>query len=47
MGTVETGITMGSVLAMIISWEAYHSIVWSIIYGICSWLFVGWWYFWG
>lgn len=32
--------TFGSVLAMIISWSINHSILWAIIHGVCSWLYV-------
>lgn len=32
--------TPGMILAMIISWEMYHSIFWAIIHGYCSWAYV-------
>ena len=36
----ETGIGVGSVLAMIISWSINHSIGWAIVHGIFSWGYV-------
>jgi len=36
----RAGISMGSVLAMIISWNLHHSIIWAIIQGVFSWLYV-------
>ncbi|MBQ8623674.1 MAG: hypothetical protein IJ424_04760 [Oscillospiraceae bacterium] len=39
--TVATaGITMGSCLAMIISFSCNHSILWAIIHGCLSWVYV-------
>ncbi|NLC66000.1 MAG: hypothetical protein GX752_03530 [Clostridium sp.] len=37
---VTTGITLGSSLAMIISWSLYKSVFWAIIHGFFSWLYV-------
>ncbi|HEX6574723.1 MAG TPA: hypothetical protein VF042_07095 [Gemmatimonadaceae bacterium] len=37
---VRAGIGFGSALAIAISWSANHSIVWAIIHGILSWLYV-------
>ena len=34
------GLTFGSALAMVISWSANQSILWAVIHGICSWLYV-------
>lgn len=34
------GISFGSALAIAISWSANHSILWAIIHGIFSWLYV-------
>ncbi len=36
----RAGLTMGSTLAMVISWGENHSIIWAIIHGILSWLYV-------
>ena len=38
--TVNTGITFGSALAMVISYTAWHSVGWAIFHGILSWLYV-------
>jgi hypothetical protein len=37
---VKTGVSFGSVLAIVISWSVHHSILWAIIHGIFSWLYV-------
>jgi hypothetical protein len=37
---VRAGIGFGSALAIAISWSVNHSIVWAIIHGIFSWLYV-------
>lgn len=37
---VSTGISMGTALAMILSWSANHSILWAILHGVCSWFYV-------
>jgi len=36
----SSGISMGSALAMILSWERSQSILWAIFHGILSWLYV-------
>lgn len=36
----RAGITMGSTLAMVISWSVNHSILWAIIHGFLSWVYV-------
>ena len=41
-GIAQTGISMGSALAIVISWSVNHSILWAIIHGICSWFYVIW-----
>ncbi len=38
--TVKTGITFGSCLAIVISYTSWHSILWAIIHGIFSWVYV-------
>ncbi len=38
--TVKTGITMGSALAMIISYTTWRSIGWAIFHGLMSWGYV-------
>ncbi len=37
---VKTGITFGSALAIAISWYTNQSIIWAIIHGFFSWLYV-------
>jgi hypothetical protein len=37
---VSSGIGIGSVLAIIISWSVNHSILWAIFHGMCGWLYV-------
>ena len=37
---VRAGVGFGSALAIAISWSANHSILWAIIHGILSWLYV-------
>ena len=37
---VDTGLSMGSALACIISWGANDSILWAILHGILSWFYV-------
>ena len=36
----RAGLTMGSTLAMVISWNVHHSILWAIIHGFMSWVYV-------
>lgn len=36
----ESGIGMGAALAMILSYTKWHSIIWAILHGICSWIYV-------
>lgn len=42
-----SGITMGTALAMIISWERSHSILYAILHGLCTWFYVIWFAIWG
>jgi hypothetical protein len=39
-GTVKAGIGFGTALAIAISWSANKSILWAIIHGLFSWLYV-------
>jgi len=39
-GAATAGISLGSVLAMILSFQLNHSILWAIVHGICSWFYV-------
>lgn len=38
--SVRGGITLGSALAVTISWSVNKSIIWAIIHGIFSWFYV-------
>lgn len=38
--TTSAGIGMGAALAMILSYSKWHSILWAILHGICSWIYV-------
>ena len=37
---VTAGITLGSALAITISWSLHKSIIWAIIHGLFSWAYV-------
>jgi hypothetical protein len=37
---VKTGASFGSALAIAISWNLHHSILWAIVHGIFSWFYV-------
>ena len=37
------GIGLGTALAMILSWETNHSILWATLHGILSWFYVLYW----
>lgn len=37
-----SGVTLGSILAVVLSWTVNHSILWCIVHFFCSWLYVGW-----
>jgi hypothetical protein len=36
----RVGISFGSALAIAISWSIHHSILWAIVHGFFSWLYV-------
>ena len=36
----KAGLSFGSALAIAISWSTHHSIIWAIIHGFLSWLYV-------
>ena len=36
----RTGVGFGSALAITISWSQNHSILWAILHGLLSWLYV-------
>ncbi len=37
---VEKGISLGSVLAIVTSWERNKSVLWALIHGLFSWVYV-------
>ena len=37
---VKQGAGFGSALAIAISWSVHHSILWAIVHGVFSWLYV-------
>jgi hypothetical protein len=37
---VETGIGLGSVIAVVCSWQRNRSILWAILAGILSWIYI-------
>lgn len=37
---IKSGITMGSALAMVISFNLNQSVLWAIIHGLLSWVYV-------
>ena len=39
---VKKGIGFGSALAIAISWSQHQSILWAIVHGILSWIYVVW-----
>ena len=38
----KAGVSFGSALAIAISWSVHHSILWAIIHGFLSWVYVIW-----
>ena len=34
------GLSFGSALAITISWSLNHNLLWAIIHGVCSWLYI-------
>lgn len=41
----QTGIGLGSAIAVAISWSLHQSILWAIIHGFLGWLYVIWYAF--
>lgn len=37
---IRSGITIGTCLAMIISWSLNQSVIWALIHGVFGWLYV-------
>lgn len=40
MGSIATGVGIGNILALIISWSVNHSILWALIHGFLGWFYV-------
>ena len=40
VGYAKAGVSFGSALAIAISWSEHHSILWAIVQGFFSWLYV-------
>jgi len=38
--TATVGLSMGSAMAMILSFQLNHSILWMLVHGVCSWGYV-------
>jgi hypothetical protein len=38
--SASVGISMGSALAMILSYDRNHSIPYAVVHGICTWFYV-------
>ena len=38
----KAGVSFGSALAITISWSLHHSILWAIVHGFLSWLYIIW-----
>ncbi len=38
---VKSGVGFGSALAMVISYTTHKSVLWAILHGIFSWIYVG------
>jgi hypothetical protein len=41
MQFAKAGVSFGSALAIVISWSEHHSIIWAIVQGFFSWVYVG------
>ncbi len=39
-GATSTGISLGSAIAVTVSWSLYHSLIWAIVHGIFGWFYV-------
>ena len=39
-GAASSGISLGSAIAVSVSWSLYHSLLWAIVHGFLGWLYV-------
>lgn len=37
---VGSGVGLGTIIAVVVSWSRNHSILWAIVHGILGWLYV-------
>jgi hypothetical protein len=37
---IENGVGLGTVIAVVVSWHRNRSILWAILHGILSWIYV-------
>lgn len=37
---IGCGAALGMVIAVVLSWTAWHSILWAIVHGLLSWIYV-------
>lgn len=41
--STNSGIGLGSIIAVVLSWTTWHSILWAILHGFFSWGYVVYW----
>ena len=41
LAAAQAGVSFGSALAMAISFHVHQSVLWAIVHGLLSWLYVG------
>lgn len=39
-GAISTGVKLGAVLAIVMSWTANQSILWALLHGVLGWIYV-------
>jgi len=39
-GATTTGVSLGSAIAVTVSWSLYHSLIWAIVHGVLGWIYV-------
>ena len=39
---IKTGVSFGSALAIAISWHQHESVLWALLHGVLSWIYVIW-----
>jgi hypothetical protein len=40
---IHDGVGLGTVIAVVLSWQRNRSILWAVFHGICSWFYVIYW----